>query len=161
MESTVYKELKKSKHWKTPNGVREFCADSHVSGRLSFAMIDHFLGTGELFVWATHDLSKPGAFEQLRPAAADRARFQMIENDSERCRDCHVMEGIKPKRIRGQNQHTDAMERGITCIICHYNLVHKEVEPSEAFQNAIEVAIGQGLDEEEPELELEGEDEVL
>lgn len=161
MESTVYKELQDSKHWKTPTGVRANCADCHVSGRLSFAMIDHFLGTGELFVWVTHDLSKPGAFEQLRPDAADRERFKMIENDSETCHSCHVMEGIKPKRIRGQNQHDDAMERGITCIICHYNLVHKEVEPSKAFQNAIEVAIGQELDDEEPELEVGDEDEVL
>lgn len=27
---------------------------------------------------------------------------------------------------------------GTTCIACHYNLVHKEVEPSAAFLKAIE-----------------------
>ncbi len=29
-------------------------------------------------------------------------------------------------------------ETGTTCIVCHDNLVHKEVEPSEAFLNAAE-----------------------
>ena len=161
MEVNVFKELKKSKHWNAPSGVRATCADCHVGGRLSFAMMDHFVGTGELFVWLTHDLDKPGAFERLRPAGADRVRFQMIENDSARCRSCHEMEAIKPERIRGQNIHADALETGTTCIICHYNLVHKEVEPSVAFRAAIDAATDAGY-EEEPELEAgEDEEEVL
>ncbi len=138
MEDTVYKELQQSKHWTTPSGVRPMCADCHVSKRLTFAMWDHFIGTGELFVWLTHDLSEPGAFEHLRPAAADRARFQMLENDSQTCRECHVMEAIKPERKRGQRMHAEAIEEGTTCIVCHYNLVHKEVEPSKAFLESIE-----------------------
>ena len=138
MESTVYQELKQSKHWTTPSGVRPTCADCHVSGRLTFAMWDHFIGTGELFVWLFNDLSKPGAFDALRPAAADRVRFQMLGNDSEKCRDCHVMEGIKPQRKRGQRMHDSATEDGTTCIVCHYNLVHKEVEPSKTFLAVID-----------------------
>lgn len=133
-----YKELQQSKHWNTPSGVVPTCADCHVSKRLTFAMWDHFVGTGELFVWLTHDLSEPGAFEHLRPAAADRARFQMLENDSQTCRECHVMEAIKPERKRGQRMHAIAREENTTCIVCHYNLVHKEVEPSKAFLEAIE-----------------------
>lgn len=155
MESTVYKELQESKHWNTPTGVRATCADCHVSGRLSFAMMDHFVGTGELFVWATNDFHKPGLFEKFRPAAADRARFQFFENDSAKCRGCHVMEGIKPSRIRGQNAHGDAMEKGATsCIVCHFNLVHKEVEPSPEFLAAIEEYLGAGEEEEAVEKEL-------
>jgi nitrate/TMAO reductase-like tetraheme cytochrome c subunit len=117
MEINVFKELKESKHWNTPTGVRALCANCHVDGRLTYAMMQHFVGTGELFVWLTHDLDKPGAFEQLRPAAADRVRFEMIENDSRNCRSCHIMEAIKPKRIRGQKQHEEALETGITCIV--------------------------------------------
>ena len=138
MEDTVYKELQESKHWTTPSGVRPKCADCHVSGRLTFAMWDHFIGTGELFVWLRNDFSKPDAFEAFRPAGADRARFQMLNDDSANCRRCHVMEGIKPKRKRGQKQHKYALEDGTTCIVCHYNLVHKEVKPSAAFLKAIE-----------------------
>jgi len=158
MESTVYQELQESEHWTTPTGVRATCSDCHVSGRLTFAMLDHVIGgTGELFTWLRHDFSKPGSFEPFRLVGADRVRFKMIEDDSAECRSCHVMEAIKPERIRGQNEHEDAIDRGITCIICHYNLVHKEVEPSAAFSSAIEVAIGVGDDEEDEW----GEEEIL
>ncbi len=168
MESTVYQELQESKHWNTPTGVRATCADCHVGGRLTWAMVDHFLGTGELFVWMTNDFSKPGSFEKFRPAAANRERFKIFENDSETCRSCHVMEAIKPKRVRGQNQHKEAVEKGITCIICHYNLVHKAVEPSEEWLNTIEavLAVGEEAESEEddlmePGLEGDGEEEEI
>lgn len=141
MERTVYKELQESKHWTTSTGVRPTCADCHIRESLTLAMIDHFIGTGEFFVWISNDFSETGSFEEFRPAAADRTRFKMLENDSINCRRCHVMEGIKPERIRGQNQHEEAMNNGTTCIVCHYNLVHKEVEPSVAFQNIIEAII--------------------
>jgi len=144
METTVYQELQKSKHWNTPTGVRPTCANCHVSGRLTYAMIDHFLGTGELFVNLTNDFSKPGSSEKFRPDAANRERFKMLDNNSEGCRQCHVMEAIKPSRIRGQNAHKDAMEKNVPCIACHYNLVHKAVEPSEAFLNAVAEYLGQG-----------------
>ena len=156
MESTVYQELQKSKHWNTPTGVRPTCANCHVNGRLTFAMIDHFLGTGELFVNFTNDFSKPGSFEKFRPDAANRERFKMLANDSNGCRSCHVMEAIKPKRVRGQNAHKDAMERGITCIVCHYNLVHKPVEPSEAFLNAISAILNAPAEGEEEKPSDEG-----
>lgn len=162
MEDNVYAELKESRHWNTPSGVRADCADCHVSERLSFAMIDHVLGTKELFVMLTHGgLDKPGAFEELRPAAADRIRFKMIANDSKNCRGCHDMEAIKPERIRGQNQHEDALMKGTTCIICHYNLVHKDVEPSPAFNKAIEEAMGVTIGEELEPPVGEEESEVL
>ena len=134
MESTVYEEMKESKHWTTPSGVRAKCADCHVAGRLTFAMWDHFLGTTELWVQA---ITPADGFEALRPAAAERVRMKMLKDDSANCRECHVMEAIKPRRVRGQRQHDEAREKGTTCIACHYNLVHKEVEPSEAFLKAI------------------------
>jgi len=131
-------EMQKSKHWTTASGVRPKCADCHVSGRLTFAMWDHFIGTGELFVWLTNDFTNPEAFEVLRPAGADRVRFRMLSDDSANCRRCHTMEAIKPRRKRGQSQHKAALKEKTTCIACHYNLVHKEVEPSAAFLKAIE-----------------------
>ena len=133
-----YKELQQSKHWTTRSGVRPTCADCHVSKRLTFAMVDHFIGTAELFVQLTTDFSDPETFEALRPAAADRVRFAMLGNDSEACRSCHDEPAIKPARKRGQKMHALAREENTTCIVCHYNLVHKEVEPSKAFLAAIE-----------------------
>ncbi|MEJ2761080.1 MAG: NapC/NirT family cytochrome c [Gammaproteobacteria bacterium] len=152
MESTVYQEYKKSKHYNTATGVRPHCADCHVSRRLTYAMIDHFMSTGELFVWLTHDFSKPGSFEKFRPEAANTARFKLLDSNSANCKSCHTMAAIKPERVRGQNAHREAMKNGNSnCIACHYNLVHKKVEPSQEFLNAAKKYIGSAGGEESKE----------
>jgi nitrate/TMAO reductase-like tetraheme cytochrome c subunit len=139
MESTVYKELQSSTHWTTSTGVRPSCADCHVSERLVPAMWDHFLGMKELIAHLTSDASKPGNFDKkFRADSANRVRLKMFANDSKNCRSCHEMTAIKPKRKRGQKLHAEALENKATCITCHYNLVHKEVEPSDEFLKAIE-----------------------
>ncbi|MDH3688393.1 MAG: NapC/NirT family cytochrome c [Gammaproteobacteria bacterium] len=55
------------------------------------------------------------------------------DNDGVTCRGCHEETSIKPQRKRGQRQHTEAGETGMTCIDCHYRLVHEEIEPRESF----------------------------
>lgn len=138
MEATVTKELKEATHFTTKTGVRPTCADCHVSKGLTAAMWDHLIGTRELYALVFRGIDTPEEFEKERAEAANRVRLHMVANDSKNCRGCHVMEGIKPERKRGQRQHADAIKNGTTCIACHYNLVHKEVEPSKAFLKAIE-----------------------
>lgn len=138
MEATVYKEYQESPHWKTVTGVRPSCADCHVSEGLAAAWWDHVLGTRELFANLVLGLDTPAEFEEVRAEAADRVRMRMLRSDSANCRGCHVMDAIQPERLRGQRQHAEAKEAGTTCIACHYNLVHKEVEPSEGFLAATE-----------------------
>lgn len=138
MEATVAKELQDATHFTTHTGVRPDCADCHVSEGLTAAMWDHVLGTKELYATVVLGIDTVEEFEAERVTAADRVRFRMLGNDSKNCRTCHVMDAIKPERKRGQRQHAAAKENGTTCIVCHYNLVHKEVEPSEAFLKAIE-----------------------
>ncbi len=143
MESTVYQEYKESKHYNNPPGVRPKCADCHVSRRLTFAMYDHFRGTKELWAWATHDFSKPGAFDKVRPELAKTERFRFLRSNSENCKRCHVMAAIKPASARGQNAHRTAMQNGNSnCIVCHYNLVHKHVPPSKEFEEAAAKYLG-------------------
>jgi nitrate/TMAO reductase-like tetraheme cytochrome c subunit len=100
------------------------------------AMWDHFLGTSDLIAFL-QGVRTPEDFEEVRAEAADRVRMAMLANDSKHCRTCHVMEAIQPERRRGQRQHAEALETGTTCIACHYNLVHKEVEPSQRFLEVI------------------------
>jgi nitrate/TMAO reductase-like tetraheme cytochrome c subunit len=138
MENTVFKEIKQAKHWNTATGVRPTCADCHVSEGLTAAMWDHFIGLKELIAFTIGGINTNEAFEGIRAEGADRVRFRLLANDSANCRGCHVMEEIKPKRKRGKRQHAAAIKDGTTCIACHYNIVHKEVEPSKAFLKAIE-----------------------
>ena len=47
------------------------------------------------------------------------------------------MEKIKPDRKRGQRQHAEAREKNITCIVCHYDLVHKSAPLSKEFDAVV------------------------
>ncbi|HEX6114784.1 MAG TPA: NapC/NirT family cytochrome c [Geminicoccaceae bacterium] len=138
MTATVAKEFEASPHWNTTTGVRPTCADCHVGEGLTMAMWDHVLGMHELYAFAVRGIRTPEAFEEERAEAANRVRMKMLGRNSDNCRTCHVMAAIQPERTRGQRQHAQALENGTTCIACHYNLVHKEVEPSEEFLQAIE-----------------------
>jgi cytochrome c-type protein NapC len=100
-------------------------------------MWDHMLGTKELFAFAFQGIRTTEDFEGIRFEVANRVRMRMLANDSKNCRSCHVMAAIQPERKRGQRQHKEAREEGITCIACHYNLVHKDVSPSDEFEEAI------------------------
>ncbi len=135
MEATVAKEYRESTHWATPTGVRPNCSDCHISEGLTMAMWDHLWGTRDLIAFLS-GVRTAEDFEEIRAESANHTRMAMIANDSKNCRTCHVMEVIKPERNRGQRQHAEALEDGTTCIACHYNLVHKEVEPSEEFLQA-------------------------
>lgn len=137
MTATVEAERREATHWTTPTGVRPTCADCHVSEGQTMAMWDHVIGTNDLIAFLFRGVRTPEAFEGVRAEAANRVRMRMLANDSRNCRGCHVMEGIQPERTRGQRQHAEALEAGTACIACHYNLVHKEVDPSEEFLQAI------------------------
>jgi nitrate/TMAO reductase-like tetraheme cytochrome c subunit len=133
MEGTVYQEFKQSTHGTSSKGVHPTCAQCHISRSLPVAMWEHFLGLSDLYAYVVQGIRTPADFETVRAAGAERVRLDMLDNDSEGCRGCHVMAEIKPEKKRGQRQHAEAIEKGTTCIACHYNLVHKEVEPSKRF----------------------------
>lgn len=136
MEATVAKELHQSTHWTRKSGVRATCGDCHVSEGLFDAMVDHVIGVKELYAFAITGIRTAEQFEAERAGAANRVRLSMIADGSKNCQKCHVADAIQPARLRGQKQHAEAKKSGASCIACHYNLVHKEVEPSEAFLKA-------------------------
>ena len=79
------------------------------------------------------DVDIENILAERRPELAYAVRDWMRANDSATCRTCHEEESIKPARKRGRRQHEQAREESMTCIDCHYNLVHEEVEPRESF----------------------------
>lgn len=110
---------------------RARCVDCHVPDTLvgSAFVYTHFLGHTDLF-GNGRDLQKKIAGPYHAPAAkkAYAVRDALQKANSSTCRTCHIEEEIKPKRPRGRNAHAQAKEKGQTCIECHFNLVHTEVD---------------------------------
>ena len=130
-ESETYKT---SLHQTTTSGVRPGCADCHIPKGLVYATYTHVVnGASDIWGEITLDYENPATWEAQRSRLAYAARDWFRDNDSVTCRECHEESSIKPQRMRGQTQHAEALESGMTCIDCHYNLVHEEIEPRESF----------------------------
>jgi nitrate/TMAO reductase-like tetraheme cytochrome c subunit len=125
---------KTSTHQTTSSGVRPGCADCHIPSGLVYATYTHMVnGASDLWGEISHDYDNPATWEAEKGRLAYAARDWFRDNDSVTCRECHEEASIKPQRKRGQTQHAEARESGTTCIECHYNLVHEEIEPRESF----------------------------
>jgi nitrate/TMAO reductase-like tetraheme cytochrome c subunit len=131
---------KTSAHQTTTSGVRPGCADCHIPKGLIPATYTHAVnGISDIWGEISLDYDDPAVWhaEKARLAYATRDWFRA--NDSVTCRECHEQDAIKPVRKRGQRQHKEARETGMTCIDCHYNLVHEEIEPRESFLEQAEM----------------------
>ena len=123
-----------SVHQTTTSGVRPGCADCHIPKGLVSATYTHVVnGISDIWGEISRDYDDPEVWNAEKARLADAVREWFRDNDSITCRECHEEASIKPARQRGQNQHREARETNMTCIDCHYNLVHEEIEPSESF----------------------------
>jgi nitrate/TMAO reductase-like tetraheme cytochrome c subunit len=123
-----------SNHRTRAGGVRPGCANCHIPEGLVRSTWSHVIkGVRDLYGQIAYDYEDPAVWEERRPELADAVRHWMRDNDSVTCRSCHDEAAIVPTRLRGQRQHAEAKETGMTCIDCHYNLVHDAVEPTEEF----------------------------
>lgn len=126
--------FKKSTHRTSPSGVHPSCGDCHIPKGLIAATWTHvYSGIKDTWAQTTMNYEDPKVWQAERARLANEARLWFRANDSVTCRNCHVEAAIKPERKRGQRQHKQAKEKGMTCIDCHYNLVHDEIEARDSF----------------------------
>ena len=128
---------KSSVHQTTTSGVRPKCADCHIPKGLVIATYTHVVnGIGDLWGQVRLDYEDPKVWEAEKARLAHAVRDWMRANDSVTCRSCHEEASIKPQRKRGQRQHEEARTSGMTCIDCHYNIVHDEIPARDSFLNS-------------------------
>jgi len=102
----------------------------------------HGLSFTDLFGhFRDYDAESAGKWIPPRAAMAYRVRDRMFETDGAVCRTCHIEDQIKFTRDRGVNAHKLALKEQKTCIECHNNLVHRQIDVRKtAFQKPGEVA---------------------
>jgi nitrate/TMAO reductase-like tetraheme cytochrome c subunit len=122
-------------HQTNAAGVKARCADCHIPKGDWFTETWAHVSAGARDIWAehTHDFSDPKAWAARRVALTHQVRDTMRAQDSITCRSCHDAAAIAPGSQAGQAAHALMREGRMTCIDCHFNLVHAPVPPSEAF----------------------------
>ncbi len=123
-----------SSHQTRTSGVEPGCSGCHIPKGLVPATWTHVVkGIQDLYGEVAYDYEDPAVWKERCPELAYAVRDWMRANDSATCRSCYDEAEIMPTRKRGQRQHAEARETGMTCIDCHYNLGHEEVEPRDSF----------------------------
>lgn len=118
-------------HPRSPGGMPAQCVDCHLPKgfRGSTNAYLHFASFTDLF-GHLRDREKERAGDWIPPlaATAHRVRERLMEYNSTTCRECHIEAEIRPKSSRGQLAHDKALRLHQTCIECHYNMAHRQVE---------------------------------
>lgn len=127
MRDNPYKELKETVHFTNRTGVRAICSDCHVPRPWHYKVLRKIQATNELFHKAIGTIDTPEKFEAQRLNMAKSVWASMKASDSRECRNCHTYEAMDTsKQVRpATRRHTQAQERGQTCIECHQGIAHK------------------------------------
>lgn len=125
-----------SAHQTSWSGVHAGCADCHIPEGLVASTWAHVKGgIKDIIAENTNDFSDPAVWEERRERLAHRVRDWFVETDSATCRRCHDQETeIDPGFLRGRDAHKLAIKEKVTCVACHFNLVHQPVPPAEEFK---------------------------
>jgi cytochrome c-type protein NapC len=127
--------FKQSAHRSNSAGVFASCGACHIPSTNWFVeTYTHAVkGLKDVIAQSTHDYSDPAVWEARRIELAHFVRNEMRSQKSVTCRSCHEVESIRPQNQRGQAAHALVREGRMTCIDCHFNLVHAPVPPSADF----------------------------
>lgn len=133
MRDYVYKEYKKSVHYKNASGVRVICSDCHVPKDWTAKLLRKIQATNELYHKFLGTIDTKEKFEAKRLELAENVWKSMKSRDSRECRNCHSYEAMAfhKQGRRAAEKMEKAMEKDETCIECHKGIAHKLPEDYE------------------------------
>lgn len=119
----LWEATKRSTHYQNEKGVQVGCPDCHVPHRVGDYLLVKMAALHDVYSEIVNPALTKEDYENRRPRLVQKVREAYLANDSAECRSCHVFENF----TRTIKAHNRAKNTGMTCIKCHYNLVHGEV----------------------------------
>jgi cytochrome c-type protein NapC len=124
-----------SPHRLNAEGVRANCADCHIPATNWFVETYTHVSAGirDAIAEYTTNISDPSVWAARAPGLADSVREELRRENGVTCRKCHDPVAIHPTSEAGRAAHALLAQGRVTCIDCHFNLVHAPVPPSASF----------------------------
>lgn len=124
--SFAFEEYKKSRHYKSRSGVMVGCSDCHVGKGFRKVFVFNQL-IPDLWAEVKNSIKDKADWDKRRGSLAKKVR-KTLECRGFLCQGCHDPVLMKPVNERNRIAHTRIKIEGMTCIECHKNLVHAEVD---------------------------------
>lgn len=139
-DAFIRPEYEASSHFVNVSGVRAGCSDCHLPHDNWFELVwTKAVVSLDIIPEVMGKLDTAEKYEAHRAEMAEDVWRQFKANDSKFCRSCHAFEAMDLE-VQGRStarRHSQATERGQTCIDCHYGIVHKEPENTEEILDAL------------------------
>jgi cytochrome c-type protein NapC len=132
-------ELQQSTHWQNASGVHAGCADCHVPQPFIPKMIAKVMAAKDVYHEFMGTIDTPEKYEAHRWNMASRVWEKMKATDSRECRSCHEYShmDLAAQDRSARSRHSNAPDKGDTCIDCHKGIVHAmPEEPDEVDPDA-------------------------
>ncbi len=128
--SIPYEEYKKSVHYKNKSGVRAICSDCHVPKEFGPKMVAKVMASKDVYHEILGTINTEEKYEKLRWNMANVVWAKMKATNSRECRSCHDFSqmDVSAQSRSARSQHSQAEDKGKTCIDCHKGVAHSEPE---------------------------------
>jgi nitrate/TMAO reductase-like tetraheme cytochrome c subunit len=133
-------EYEASSHFSNASGVRAGCADCHLPHDSWFDLVwTKAVVSLDIIPEMAGKLDTAEKYEAHRAEMAESVWRQFKDNDSNFCRGCHTIEAmdLTLQNRTSARRHSQAEDKGETCIDCHYGIVHEEPENATELFDAI------------------------
>jgi len=127
-DAFIRPEYEASSHFANASGVRASCADCHLPHDNWFELMwTKAVVSLDIIPELMGKLDTQEKYDAHRAELAEEVWRQFKENDSKFCHSCHNVEAmdLEEQDRRASRRHSQAAEKGQTCIDCHYGIVHK------------------------------------
>ncbi len=126
MRDSPYKELKGTIHDSNSSGVRAICSDCHVPKPWIHKVVRKVQATNELYHKIMGTVDTPEKFQAAKPKLASKVWASMRATNSRECRNCHSFDAMNSVLMSktATQRHTEAREKGYSCIECHQGIAH-------------------------------------
>lgn len=141
-------EYEASSHFINPAGVRAGCSDCHLPHDNWFELVwTKAVVSLDIIPEVMGKLDTAEKYEAHRAEMAEAVWREFKANDSKFCHSCHSIDAmdLDAQDRKVARRHSQAAERGETCIDCHYGIVHKEPENAQQILDSISAELsGEG-----------------
>ncbi len=118
--------LEQTAHHSNAHGVSVGCSDCHIPKEFVPKMLRKIEASREVWGHWTGVIDTPEKYAAHQPVMAERELNRLRANDSQECRNCHLVEqmdfSVQDRAVR--RYHRAMKQRDKTCIDCHQGIAH-------------------------------------